>query len=166
MKNRSSIVSVVALLSAISFAVPAYAQEAGAQAGGSTSTQTDTSTQAGGAGGSTTTDTQAGGTAQGGATVDQGGAQAGGGMNVDVSTEQQTEIRSAITEVNVQPVSNIDIDINIGVAVPQTIHLEPLPAKVIAILPQFKGYLFFLLADGRIVIVAPDTLKIVYILAA
>jgi hypothetical protein len=63
-------------------------------------------------------------------------------------------------------VTNIDIDINIGVVVPQTIHLQPLPESVVVILPQFKGFLFFLLPDGRIVIVAPDTLKIVYILEA
>src|SRR3569833_2074856 len=42
--------------------------------------------------------------------------------------------------------------------------LLPLPARVVEIVPQFEGYLFFVLADGRIVIAAPDTLKIVAII--
>jgi hypothetical protein len=87
-------------------------------------------------------------------------------VNVNITTEQQTEVRSAITELNVAPVASVDFDINVGVAVPQTIKLQPLPARVVTLLPQFAGYLFFLLPDGRIVIVAPTTLKIVYILAA
>jgi hypothetical protein len=88
-------------------------------------------------------------------------------VDVNVTTEQQTEIRTAITQVNVQPVTNIDIDIdiNVGVVIPQTVTLTPLPARVVTLLPQFAGYLFFLLPDGRIVIVAPTTLKVVYILA-
>jgi len=169
MNTKSTIISVVALMSALAFALPTHAQDAGAQAGGGT--QTDTGAGAGTTTGGTGTDTsggtQTGTDAQGGATTtDQSGAQAGGDVDVNVTTEQQTEIRTAITEINVQPVTNIDIDINVGVVVPNTITLQPLPARVITVLPQFKGFLFFLLPDGRIVIVAPTTLKIVYILAA
>jgi hypothetical protein len=174
MKTKSTIVSVVALMSALSFAIPAYAQDTGAQTGTDTQTQAGTQTgtdagagtDTGGAGADTSGGTQTGTDTQGGATVDQGGAQAGGDVNVDVTTEQQTQIRTAITEVNVAPVTDIDIDITNGVVIPQTIKLQPLPATVIAIVPQFEGYLFFLLPDGRIVIVAPDTLKVVYILSA
>lgn len=175
MQIKSTLVSAVALMAALSYAAPAFAQDAGAQAGTQTQTDagagagTDTGAGAGtdtGAGAGTDAGAGAGTDAGAGATTDQGGAQAGGDVDVNVTTEQQTEIRTAITEIKVAPVTNINIDINIGIVVPNTVVLTPLPARVIAVLPQFQGYLFFLLPDGRIVIVAPTTLKIVYILAA
>jgi hypothetical protein len=45
-----------------------------------------------------------------------------------------------------------------------TVHLEPLSPTIIKIVPKYRGFLFFLLADGRIVIVNPHTLKIVVII--
>jgi hypothetical protein len=36
----------------------------------------------------------------------------------------------------------------------------------VKIVPQYEGYRFFILADGRIIIVDPDTLEIVYIIEA
>jgi len=93
------------------------------------------------------------------------GASSDANVTVDVSSEQKTEIHQAITEVNVAPVTSVDFDVSVGVAVPKTIVLNPLPPTVIKIVPQFKGYLFFILPDGRIVIVEPSTLHIVYILS-
>ncbi|MBY5361219.1 DUF1236 domain-containing protein [Rhizobium leguminosarum] len=46
------------------------------------------------------------------------------------------------------------------------IRLEPLPPRIVEIVPQYKAYRFFLLADGRIVIVDPSAFTIVYIIAA
>jgi hypothetical protein len=63
----------------------------------------------------------------------------------------------------VEPV-DVDFDVNVGVAVPRTVTLRPLPPRVIEIVPAYRDYEYFVLADGRIVIVEPDTLKIVYIL--
>ena len=48
---------------------------------------------------------------------------------------------------------------------PQTIELYPLPPRVVEIVPVYDDYRYFILADGRIVIVEPDTLLIVYIIA-
>lgn len=83
---------------------------------------------------------------------------------LNVTTEQKTTIRQSIKEVNVAPVTNINFDISIGVAVPHEVHLNPLPATIIKIVPEYSGYLFFVLADGRIVIVDPDSLEIVLII--
>ncbi len=46
-----------------------------------------------------------------------------------------------------------------------TVKLRPLPPRIVKIVPRYEGYLFFVLADGRIVIVGPSTLKVVVILA-
>ena len=84
---------------------------------------------------------------------------------VDLSVEQQTQVKTEITALNVEPVVNIDFDISVGTVVPKTVVLHPVPAKLVTLFPQWKGFLFFILADGRIVIVAPDSLKIVVIIA-
>jgi hypothetical protein len=43
-------------------------------------------------------------------------------------------------------------------------ELHPLPPRVVEILPAYRSYRYFVLADNRIVIVEPDTYEIVYIL--
>jgi cytoskeletal protein RodZ len=85
---------------------------------------------------------------------------------VEVTVEQKTEIKQVVQEVDVEPVAvdRIDFDIDVGVAVPRTIVVHPLPPRIVEIVPEYEGYLYFLLADGRIVIVEPDTLKIVVII--
>jgi hypothetical protein len=85
---------------------------------------------------------------------------------MDIWIEQQDAIRRAITEVDVEPVAGVDFDIFVGVAVPSTITLQPLPSRINEIVPDYEGYLFFLLADRRIVIADPDNLQIVLVIAA
>jgi hypothetical protein len=83
--------------------------------------------------------------------------------SIDINTEQRTEITQVIREEKVEPV-DVDFDVNVGVAVPRTVTLRPLPPRVIEIVPAYRDYEYFVLADGRIVIVEPATLKVVYIL--
>lgn len=85
--------------------------------------------------------------------------------SINITNEQQTELHTVFTETKVEPVEQVDFDINVGVAVPDTITLHPLPPRVVTIVPAYEGYEYFVLPDGRIVIVQPDTLEIVYILA-
>ncbi|MDQ2633940.1 MAG: DUF1236 domain-containing protein [Pseudomonadota bacterium] len=83
--------------------------------------------------------------------------------SIDINTEQRTEITQVFRDVDTDPV-DVDFDINVGAAVPGTVVLHPLPPRVVEIVPDYRGYEYFVLADGRIVIVEPGTLKIVYIL--
>src|SRR5688572_8360912 len=84
----------------------------------------------------------------------------------EVTAEQKTEVRRVISEVQVEPVEldDIDVDISVGVAVPRTIRVQPLPPRIVEIVPEFEDYVFFVLADGRIIILEPDTYEIVYVL--
>lgn len=83
----------------------------------------------------------------------------------NVTVEQKTQVTQIIRETKVQPVANVDFDISIGVEVPRhKIRLHRLPARIVKIVPAYEAYEYFVLADGRIVIVDPDTLKIVLIL--
>jgi len=83
----------------------------------------------------------------------------------NVTVEQKTQITQVIKETRVEPVSNVDFDISVGIEVPRhKIRLHRLPARIVKIVPAYETYEYFVLADGRIVIVDPDSLKIVLIL--
>lgn len=94
-----------------------------------------------------------------GATTGQAGAGA------KLSTEQRTTIRTSITKQNIKPATNINFSISVGTRVPRTVGFHPLPAEVITIYPDWRGYEFFLVG-GEIVVVNPRTLEIVAVLEA
>ena len=96
-----------------------------------------------------------------GSTVQLGGRP----TSIDITTEQRTEIRNVIVETKAEPVK-LDIDVNVGVIVPRTVELRPLPPRIIEIVPAYRGYEYFVLVDGRIIIVEPGTLKVVYVISA
>ena len=85
--------------------------------------------------------------------------------SVNISTEQRTEIRTIIQETKVQP-ARLDVAVNVGVVVPATVEFHPLPPRIVEIVPRYRGYEYFVLADGRIVIVEPGTHEVVYIIVA
>lgn len=84
------------------------------------------------------------------------------GLDIAVSAEQAAAIRAFVRESAVPPVE-VDFGIALGAAIPSTVTLSPLPRQIV---PALEGYLFFLLPDGRIVVVSPSTLKIVLIVYA
>jgi len=88
---------------------------------------------------------------------------AGSQVNVDVTIEQRTEIRNVIIENKVEPVRPI-FSIFVGTAVPRTVRLHRLPARVIQIVPQYRNYEYIVLADERIVVIDRATYEIVYVL--
>lgn len=71
-----------------------------------------------------------------------------------------------VKEVHVEPVRETDFTVSVGTTIPKKIRLEPLPPRIVEIVPQYEAYRFFVLADGRIVIVDPNTYTIVYIISA
>lgn len=83
----------------------------------------------------------------------------------NVTVEQKTQITQIIHETNIQPVRDVSFDISVGVEVPRhKIRLHRLPARIVKIVPAYEEYEYFVLADGRIVIVDPNTYTIVLIL--
>ena len=59
--------------------------------------------------------------------------------DVNVTAEQKTEITQVISEVQAEPVrvDDLDVDISVGVAVPRTIHVQPLPHRIVEIVPAW-----------------------------
>ncbi|MCA6104377.1 MULTISPECIES: DUF1236 domain-containing protein [Bradyrhizobium] len=83
--------------------------------------------------------------------------------SVNINNQQQTRISTSISHLNVQPLNNVNFSLSIGTAVPRDVHLQPLPAEVVEIVPQYRGYNFVLVRD-EIVIVEPSSYKIVAVL--
>lgn len=82
--------------------------------------------------------------------------------SIAIPVERQTEIREIFVEAAPAPVT-VDFDVSTGVVVPDTVTLQPLPPRVVEIVPEYQGYEYFALEDGRMVIVEPASSKVVYI---
>ena len=84
--------------------------------------------------------------------------------NVSVSASlnqtRRTRVSESIARLNVAPINNVNFSLSVGTVVPRDVRFQPLPADVMEILPQYRGYNFFVVRDD-IVIVDPSTYKIV-----
>lgn len=87
------------------------------------------------------------------------------GAGAKLSTEQRTKITSVIREQHVQPEANVTFNISVGTRVPRTVHFHPLPADIVTVYPDWRGYEFFLVRD-QIIVVNPHTYEIVAVLEA
>jgi hypothetical protein len=102
----------------------------------------------------------AAGTSQSTTTTGQAGAAA------KLSTEQRTKITTVIRDQRVAPVNNVNFSINVGTRVPRSgVTFHPLPAEVVTVYPEWRGYEFILVRD-QIVVIDPQTLEIVAVLDA
>lgn len=78
--------------------------------------------------------------------------------------EKQTQIVSAIRqETSIKETTNVNFNISVGAVVPASVHFYPVPARIVEIYPEWRGYQV-ILVKGRYVIVRPQTREIVYII--
>jgi hypothetical protein len=78
--------------------------------------------------------------------------------------EKQTQIRTAIkSETSIRETTNVNFNISVGTVVPAGVHFHPVPARIVEIYPEWRGY-EIILVSGRYIIVRPRTHEIVYII--
>ena len=83
-----------------------------------------------------------------------------------MTPEQRTRIReTVIRSGNAPRVTNVNFALSVGTVVPRTVTVVVLPTTVVEIYPAWRGYKYFLVGD-QIIIVEPDTLRIVMIIDA
>jgi hypothetical protein len=83
---------------------------------------------------------------------------------VSFSSEQRTKIRETVfKEKNAPRVSNVNFSINVGTVVPRTVHIVEVPEVIVTVHPEWRGYRYFIVNE-EIVVVEPDTLKIVAVI--
>jgi len=87
------------------------------------------------------------------------------GAGAKLSTEQRTNITTVIKNQRVQPITNANFSISVGTRVPRDVSFHPLPAEVVTIYPEWRGY-NFVLVGGQIVVIDPATFEIVAVIDA
>src|ERR1043166_3944154 len=85
--------------------------------------------------------------------------------SVELSTEQRTQIRSVVISHREARVDHVDFSVSVGTRVPRSVHVVVLPAEVVRIVPQYRGFRYFIVRE-EIVIVDPDTFEIVAVIPA
>jgi hypothetical protein len=87
------------------------------------------------------------------------------GAGAKLSSEQRTKITTVIRDQHIAPVTNVNFAISVGTRVPRDVTFHPLPAEIVTIYPDWRGYEFILVRD-QIVVVDPRTFEIVAVLDA
>jgi hypothetical protein len=85
------------------------------------------------------------------------------GAGAKLSGEQRTKITTVIRGQHVQPLNNVNFSISVGTRVPRDVRFNPLPAEVVTVYPEWRGYEFILVND-QIIVVDPRTFEIVAVL--
>jgi hypothetical protein len=84
-------------------------------------------------------------------------------ISANLDDRQRTRVTESITKLNARPLENVNFSLSVGTVVPRDVYFQPLPADVVEIVPQYRGYNFFVVRND-IVIVDPATYKIVDVL--
>ena len=86
------------------------------------------------------------------------------GAGAKLSTDQRTKITTVIRNEHVTSVDHVNFDVRVGTRVPREgVEFRPLPAEVVTIYPEWRGYEFIVVHD-QIVVVDPNTYEIVEII--
>lgn len=83
--------------------------------------------------------------------------------SVNLTAEQRTEIRQTVLTSNAPRATNINFALNVGTVVPSSVRVVEVPATIVKIHPQWRGFRYFVVND-EIIIVEPRSLKIVAVL--
>ena len=91
-----------------------------------------------------------------------GAAETRGQPKVVGTAEKSPEHATRVSEILMKNArsENVNIDINVGVRVPESVTVYPMPEEVLAFAPEYRGDDYFI-ANDQVVFVAPDSHEIV-----
>jgi hypothetical protein len=90
----------------------------------------------------------------------------GTGGRVQLSEDKRTNVHQTfVKESNLNRATNVNISISVGTRVPRSVRLAPLPASIVAIVPEYRSYQYVVVQD-EICIVDPNTFEIVEVINA
>lgn len=88
------------------------------------------------------------------------------GGSVQLSEDQRSQIKTIIGRDRGPRFSgNVNFSVSVGTRIPRSVHIVVLPEEIVLLIPEYRGYDYFLVGD-EIVIVDPRTLEIVAIIPA
>ncbi len=89
------------------------------------------------------------------------GAAAG---RANLSSEQRTKISAVFKQHRVTP-AHLNVSVQVGTRVPDSVHFYPLPEEVVVIYPEWRGYDYILVGD-QVLVIDPNSHEIVAVLDA
>lgn len=93
-----------------------------------------------------------------------GAGEAGKTKSLNVTQEQRTQVKSVFVKHRDRAVvRDIDVSLNVGVVVPRSVRLYSVPSDIVAIVPEYRTYEYFVY-ENKVVIVDPATFEIVDII--
>jgi Protein of unknown function (DUF1236) len=112
------------------------------------------------------TDTERNATGQNDRTGVNVGERGERGGSVQLSEDQRSRIKTIVgRERGPRLGRNVDFSLTVGTRIPRSVHYAVLPEDIVRIVPQYRGFDYFLVED-EIVIVDPRTLEIVAVIPA
>jgi hypothetical protein len=90
-----------------------------------------------------------------------------GGGTMRLTEQQRSEIRTTVINGHGAPrVAHVDFDVTVGTVIPRgRVHVVAVPEMLVRIEPAWRGFLYFVYED-EVVIVDPNDMKIVAVVAA
>lgn len=90
--------------------------------------------------------------------------QGAAGSHANLTTEQRSKITTVIRQQKVEPV-RLNVEVRVGTRIPESVRYHPLPAEVVTVYPEWRGFDYILVGD-TIVVIDPATREIVAVLDA
>jgi len=96
---------------------------------------------------------------------DRAGETTGTAGSVSINTEQRTRIRERRSVLSRGRVTNVNFTVSVGTVVPRTVEIYALPPTIVEIVPEYRGY-HYIMVEDEILIIDPETLRIVAVIDA
>lgn len=82
---------------------------------------------------------------------------------VNLDEKQRARLSQTFARLDVRPLTSVNFSVAVGTVIPRDVRLQPLPADVVEVVPQYRGF-DFVAVRQEIVIVDPRSYKIVAVL--
>ncbi len=82
------------------------------------------------------------------------------GGRVELSGEKRTQVTTVFAKYRTEARQNVNITVNVGVEVPRTVKLFPVPEDIVVLVPEYRRYRY-IVVDDRVCIIDPDSFVIV-----
>jgi hypothetical protein len=72
-------------------------------------------------------------------------------------------VKSVFARHHVERVRDLGVAVSVGVRLPRNKvrRVYPIPEDIVHIVPEYRGYEYIMLEDGRVLIIDPDTYEVV-----
>ena len=74
------------------------------------------------------------------------------GPSASLTTEQRSRVRADISRQNVRAVTNLNFSITVGTRIPQSVRLYAFSPVMVEYMPEYRGFMYFLVGDEIIVV--------------